>query len=278
MGQESDFDLDATLSRVGAQLERRYGRSQRIVSTETVWVRSFTHDMRPNGSPRRLEFERREEWGTVMDDGMPTVRVFRELRSVNGRQPTERDLDACLTPPLESEDPLAALLPVRQSEVEFSLVGLEVIDGRSVARLDYVPVGEGHATVTLDEDCVSISLRGRSSGEVWVDIESGDVLRFDERLTRPFEFREPEDRPQARPGSIALERDDLSIRYERVTFQDPHETLMLPRSVEHSWVVQGSGFVPRYYRNQEFSNHRRFVTDSRVLGAAGAAADEPGPR
>ena len=61
LGQEPLFDLEATLVRVGAQLERRYQRSQRIVSTEMVWVKSLTHDMRSNGSPRRLEFERRVE-------------------------------------------------------------------------------------------------------------------------------------------------------------------------------------------------------------------------
>ena len=32
------FDLEVTLARVGAQLERRYQRSQRVVSTEMVWV------------------------------------------------------------------------------------------------------------------------------------------------------------------------------------------------------------------------------------------------
>ena len=277
LGQEPRFDLEATLARVGAQLERRYQRSQRIVSTEMVWVRSFTRDMRSNGSPRRLEFERRVEWGTSEADGVPTVTVFRELRSVNGREPQQRDLDACLMPLSETEDPLSALLPVRQVEFEFSLGELDWIDGRRVARLDYVPLEEGLAEVTWDEDCVSISLPGRSRGEAWVDVESGDVLRLDERLTRRFEFREPQDRPRARLGWIALERDDVSIRYERVTFENPAETLMLPRSIERSWTVWGSGFVPRYYRSQQFSNHRRFVTGGRIVGAPGTTG-EPGVR
>ena len=269
LGQEPRFDLEATLARVGAQLERRYLRSQRIVSTEMVRVRSFTHDMWSNGSPRRLEYERRVEWGTSEEDGVPTVTVFRKLRSVNGREPQQRDVDACLTPRPEAEDPLSALLPVRQVEFEFSLGKVESIDGRQVARLDYLPLEEGLAEVTWDEDCVTISLPGRSRGEAWVDVESGDVLRLDERLTRRFEFREPEDRPRARPGWIALERADLSIRYQRVTFENPAETLMLPRSIERGWTLQGSGFVPRYYRSQQFSNHRRFVTDGRLVGTPG---------
>ena len=162
LGQAPIVDLEATLARVGAQLERRYQRSQRIVSTEMVWVRSFTRDMRPNGLVQRLEFERRVEWGTSEGDGVPTVTVFRELRSVNGREPQQRDADACLTPRAESEDPLSALLPVRQEEFEFSLAEPEWLDGRRVARLDYVPLAEGLSEVTWDDDCVSISLSGRS--------------------------------------------------------------------------------------------------------------------
>lgn len=276
LGQEPLVDLEATLARVGAQLERRYQRTQRIVSTEMMWVRSFTRDMRSYEAPRRLEFERRVEWGTSGEDGVPTVTVFRKLLSVNGREPQQRDLDACLTPQSEEEDPLSALLPVRQGKFEFSLGELERIDGRRVARLDYVPLEEGLAEVIWDEDCVSISLPGRSRGRAWVDVESGDVLRLDERLTRRFEFREPRDRPRARPGWIALERDDVSIRYQRVTFDNPAETLMLPRSIERSWTLQGSGFVPRYYRSQQFSNHRRFVTDGRLVDAP--ETDEPGIR
>ena len=277
LGQEPLFDLEATLVRVGAQLERRYQRSQRIVSTEMVWVRSFNHNMRSNGSPRRLEFERRVEWGTSEENGVPTVTVFRELRSVNGREPQQRDLDACLTPRSEAEDPLSALLPVRQVEFEFTLGELEWINGRRVARLGYAPLEEGRAEVTWDEDCVSIALPGRSRGEAWVDVESGDVLRLDERLTRRFEFREPEDRPRQRPGWIALERNDLSIRYQRVTFKNPAETLMLPRSIEHSWMSRASGIATRYYHSQQFSNHRRFVTDGRLVGAPGTTG-EPGVR
>ena len=283
LGQETAFDLETTLARLGAQLERRYQQTQRIVSTEMVWVRSFTREMRSNGSARRLEFERRVEWGTSEENGVPSVTVFRDLRSVNGREPKQGDEDACLTPAATTEDPLSAFLPVRQVEFDFSLRELEQIDSRLVARLEYVPVVEGSADVTWDEDCVSISLSGRSRGEVWVDVESGDVLRLDEHLTGQFDFRVPDERALTGPRQLTLERDDRSIRYERVTFENPVETLMLPRSIERSWVFRGGGFVPRYYRRQQFSNHRRFVTDGRLVGVGGTADDggrrqpEPAP-
>lgn len=264
LAQES-VDLETILGRVGARLERRYERSQRIVSTEMVSVQSFDHDNHAAGLPRRLEFERREEWGELEDEGVPIVTVRRQLRSVNGREPTERDLEACLNPRLEAVDPLSDLLPARQRRFAFSLDGVSRVDSRRVARLEFVPKEAGPGEVTWDEDCVSISLRDRARGRVWVDVETGDVLRLDQHLWQRFEFREPPDRRPSRAQLIVLERDDLTIHYEPISFEDPADTLMLPRLIEHSWWLKGAGFVPRYLRTQQFSNHRRFLTDGRVV-------------
>ena len=51
--QTPAVDLDALLGRVGDRLERYFQRAQSIVSTETVWVRSFDRSLRPRGRPRR---------------------------------------------------------------------------------------------------------------------------------------------------------------------------------------------------------------------------------
>ncbi|MDP7693522.1 MAG: hypothetical protein QGG89_16920, partial [Vicinamibacterales bacterium] len=71
LGQEPAFDLEATLARVGARLERHYQRSQRIVSTEKVWVRSCFRAMGPHGGPRRRELEHRGEWNNFGDNRVP---------------------------------------------------------------------------------------------------------------------------------------------------------------------------------------------------------------
>ncbi|HCE02135.1 MAG TPA: hypothetical protein DEQ98_02745 [Acidobacteria bacterium] len=62
-----------------------------------------------------------------------------------------------------------------------------------------------------------------------------------------------------------MERSDLSIRYRAVAFENPTETLMLPDTIDRSWTIRGRGFVPRYFRTHEFSDHRRFVTSGRLL-------------
>ena len=267
--QTPAVDLDALLARVGGRLERYFQRAQSIVSTETVSVRSFDRAMRPRGRPRRLEYEQRVEWDAAGADGVPAVRVMRDLRSVNGRPPGPEDENACLAPDAEGDDPLSVLLPARQVEFDFRLRDVEIVDGRPVARLSFTPIDAQPGEVEWDGDCAHIELEGWYRGDAWVDVGSGDVLRLDEHLTRPFEFREPIDRRGASRRWSRLQRDDTVTRYARIAFEDPDETLMLPRSIERNWAIEGGGFIPRYFRTQRFSNYRRFVTGGRLVDAPG---------
>ena len=263
--QGPSVDLETLLARAGAQLEEHYQRAQRIVSTEKVWVRSFHRNMRSNGSPRHMEFEHRVEWDALDEGEAPTVTVFRELLLVDRRTPTADDLDACLTPVSVDDDPLAVLLPGRQRDSSFRLVGTDQVDGRRVARVTFEPREQGEPEITWEDDCVSLSLPGHSAGEVWIVPETGDVVRLDEHLMGRFEFQEPPERARDIPARLTLERSDVSIRYNRVGFEDPPETLMLPEAIESSWTLTGPGFVPRYVRRQEFTDHRRFVGDGRIV-------------
>tara|TARA_B100001123_G_scaffold397238_1_gene480303 strand:- start:2669 stop:3580 length:912 start_codon:yes stop_codon:yes gene_type:complete len=263
--QSRPGDLESLLTRAGAQLEEHYQRAQRIVSTEKVWVRSFHRNMRSNGSPRHMEFEHRVEWDAAGAGLPPTVTVFRDLLQVDGRSPTADDRDACLMPVEVDQDPLAMLLPYRQKEFSFRLVGDERVDDRQTTRVAYEPLEQGDPKITWEDDCVSLELPGHSAGELWIDPETGDVVRLDEHLMGRFEFREPPERARDIPARLTLERSELSIRYNRVRFEDPPETLMLPEAVESSWTLVGPSFVPRYVRRQEFSDHRRFVGDGRIV-------------
>lgn len=259
-------DLEVMLARVGDRIERHFQRSQSIVSTETVSVRSFDRSMRSRGRMRLLEYERYVEWDAAGPDGGLSVRIARELRSVNGLPPGPADEDACLAPETEDDDPLSVLLPARQVESDFRLGGVETVDGRPVAKLSFTPLDTRPGEVEWEGDCVHIELEGWYGGDAWVDVESGEVLRLDRRLTRRFEFRERgAERPRGSLRWNRLERDDSSIRYARIAFEDPDETLMLPRSIEHNWSIEGGAFVPRYSRTHRFSNYRRFVTGGRLL-------------
>jgi hypothetical protein len=64
--------------------------------------------------------------------------------------------------------------------------------------------------------------------------------------------------------SMVIERADSSIRYRAVKFDDPDETLMLPRSIETTTVWRNAS-INRMRMTQQFSDYRRFVTDGRIV-------------
>ena len=70
------------------------------------------------------------------------------------------------------------------------------------------------------------------------------------------------------------ERADVSAELAVLLLEAPDEVLMLPRSIEKSWSLEGGGVVPRYFRSQHFENYRRFVTEGRLVGAPAAESGE----
>jgi hypothetical protein len=137
------------------------------------------------------------------------------------------------------------------------------MDGRTALMLDYRAVAAGEPQIDWQEDCVTISLPGRSRGRIWVEAATDDVLRLDEHLVGRFEFSVPA--KQMRSGwasHVVLERADSTIRYRRVDFQDPDERLMVPASIETVTVFRGAS---RTRITQRFSDYRRFLTGGRLV-------------
>ena len=63
---------------------------------------------------------------------------------------------------------------------------------------------------------------------------------------------------------MTIERYDTSVRYRRVMFSDPDETLLLPSSIETLSIVRNGG-TPRLRTTQTFSDYKRFVANSRIV-------------
>ena len=258
-------DLAQTLARVGQQVERWYERAQNVVSTESMWIQPLRADLTPAGFPRRLTFELRVGWdpNRAGPGGVPVAHVLREAIDVNGRSPRGADGAGCMDPKPVSPEPLAMLLPARLDESEFSAAGTARVDGRPALRIDYRGRSAEPPEIAWRDDCVSVTLQG--TGRVWVDAETYDVLRLDERLAGRFEFDVPPE--QVRRGaarSMVIERADSSIRYRRVEFEDPQETLLLPASIDTVTVIRG-GRTQRIRTTQRFSDYRRFLTDGRIV-------------
>jgi hypothetical protein len=257
--RESPSELGALLSRVGLHVREYYVRAQSLVCIEKVRVIPADRD----GFARQLVYEQRIAWDAAEDgDGIPEANVVRQLRTINGRAPRKGEEPGCLDPKSASPEPLALFLPHHRDEYEFSRAGETDVDRRRVLMLDYKERPAGPPEITWKNDCISVSLPGRAKGRIWIDPANDEVMRLDEHLG-VFEFRVPDKYHRSGPAWMRLERADTSIRYKRVAFREPDETLMLPSSIETvvMWGAGGSSY--RIY--QEFTEYKRFLTDAHIV-------------
>src|SRR5262245_20878872 len=256
---------DTSVTRVGDYVERYYARAQSVVVDENVTIEPLGLDLRSDGFARRLTYELRVEWNPDVTEDESPAKVTRQLLAINGRPPRPGDEPGCLDPRSTSPEPLAFLLPERREKFIFKAAGLGRVDGRVALMIDYRSVRPEEPKAEWKEECVSIDLPGRARGRIWADPETAEILRLDEGITGLVDVPVP--RKQQRAGGspyMTIERADSSIRYRRVPFTDPDETLVLPSSIETVTIVRNSG-SPRTRISQAFSNYRRFVTGSRIV-------------
>lgn len=259
--QQADAVSASVLGRVAEYVEEYYSRAQSIVALETVTVQNVTRDLAGDGFPRRFVYNLRVEW-TPSASGTPEASLTRELISVNGRAPRPGDEPHCTAPRPISPEPLAMFLRERQSDFLFSRQETVRLDGRDAVRVDYRLREPEDDRIEWDRECVSMNFPARLRGRVWLDGQSGAVLRIDEGANGPVEVRAP--RQQQRAGlapSLLFERWNVSIRYRAVTFSDPDETIMLPASIDAISMARSNGTR----RTQTYSNYRRFVTGGRIV-------------
>jgi hypothetical protein len=260
-------ELPGLLERVAASVIRYYARAQSIMCIETVRLQSLGSDLLSDLSPaRRLDYELRVAWDPAEAGGKPDASVVRDILRINGRPPRPKDEPQCMDPKDISPEPLAIFLPENQKDMIFTLAGRSKVNGRAAVMIDYKWREAGPITTSWSaKDCFSISLPGRTRGRVWVDLETDDVLRFDERLSGMFDATLPKHpRKPNVPGYVTVDRLDSSIVYKAVEFSDPEERVMLPASISTVTVIRNAG-TPRLRTTQAFSNYQRFITGGRIV-------------
>ncbi len=259
-------DLEALLNRVAARVAQYYQRARDVICLETVRLQSLGSNLAPEGYLRVLAYELRVSWEPAPDAStVPEATILREIRAVNGRPPRPVDARGCMDPQPVSPEPLAMFLSQRRQQYEFLSAGVGRVGDRRALMIDYRSMVKGAADVTWTNDCVRISIPGRTRGRVWIDEATGEVLRLDEHLVGQFETPVPAAHARfGAEGPIVVERSESSIRYRSIAFRDPEETIVLPASIETLRVMRGVG-VPRLRTWQVFSNYKRFITDARLV-------------
>jgi hypothetical protein len=263
-----DSGLAPLLARVSARVEEFYSRARTVTSRETVRFQQLAGDFSPVGFARQLVYELRLAWDPQADGSSPLeAKVLRNLMTVNGRPPRPKDEPECTDPESISSDHLTMLLPQKRGEYVFTPGAPARLDNRPATTINFRNVSKDTPEVVWTEDCVRVSVPGRTRGRIWIDAETLDVLRIDEQLTGIFDFP-TSDRIARRQGILhmSLDRYDFTVRYQEVKFADPEETLTLPRRVEITSAWRGLG-TRRNRITQEYSDYRRFVTGGRIVPA-----------
>jgi len=259
------------LAQIGDRVAAYYKRAQSVICTEKSVVQAIGSNFAPEGFPRTVESELHVE--ADAGDLPGEAKVVRQVRKVNGRAPREKDSKeraGCTDPNPLSTEPLSFLLPAHRSEYVFAAAGTGKEKNRDTLVIDFASANR-KSRLELSEDpkvregCFNWSGDVAVKGRVWVDAANYDVLRVDQRFMSVVDVRVP-DRLQRRynfSNTVVVERSDVTIRYRKVAFSDPDETMLLPESIDMLMLIHGGLESTR--RNQTFSDYRRFLTGGRVV-------------
>src|SRR5262245_27439632 len=270
--QAASTDVTNVLQRVGDKVAEFFARAQSIMCLEKVSLQKLGMTYGADGPARFVESELRLSWEPSPDDPTPTAaRTLRQVVRVNGAPPRKKDYDNCTTPEQQDseEQPLSMLLPSQREKYAFSYSGRDSIDRREAIVLAFREIRKPTVDVSLvkdKEDCISFDIEGGMRGRIWIDAETHDVLRLDRSLSGLVEIPLPR-KVARRPGAIpywTMERWDSSIRFKRVTFQNPEETMVLPVESTTLQITRGAG-TPRLRTSTQYHAYQRFITAARVV-------------
>jgi hypothetical protein len=265
-------DIEALMRSVGDRVVDYYRRAQHVVCLEQSTVQPIQSNWAPDGFARTVESELRVEHEAV--DGAQPVKatVVRDIHRINGRPPRERDSkdrSGCTDPSPSSPEPLAFLLPAHRDEYRFASPREGSEKNRAALIIDFMSATrKSRPELVTDErghdDCFDWSGPLATTGRVWVDAKTHDVLRVDRRLAGPVDVQVSRhlQRQYSLAPWVVIERDDQTMRYAAVAFKDPDEVMLLPESIESTTVVRGGLQSTR--RIERFSRYRRFLTAGRV--------------
>lgn len=270
-GAALQIEVGGVLQRAGARVVEYFARAQSIVCLEKVSLQRLSSGFGAEGPARFVESELRLSWEPTEENPTPTVaHTLRQVIRVNGAPPRKKDYDNCTTPEQQTseEQALSILLPHQLEKYTFTYDKHDTIDRRDAIVIAYREIKKPTVDVSLvkdKEDCVSFDIQGGTRGRIWIDVETYDVLRLDRSLNGLVEIPLPRKITTfGRALHWTMERWDSTIRFKRVSFQDPEETLVLPVTSSTLQVTRGAG-TPRLRTSTQYVSYRRFMTGGRII-------------
>lgn len=251
-------DLVPILEGLAQRTQQYYDRFISIICTETVETQDLRFNLAPVGRPRITVYELRVVRDPREEKDRASFRVERTLQSVNGRPARKNQRAECTDPKTGTPEPLGFLLAANQPRYRFSTAHAK--DGPPGAHaLDFIESPPERVRVRWEGRCFEAE-GGGQQGRVWFDPSTYDVIQIDLRLSQPFVIPLPNGYFGVRPA-IRVERSEMTLRFSRVEFQQPDESVLLPDSVNTLHVLRGA---PSLRINQKFGNYRRFLTKAEI--------------
>jgi hypothetical protein len=162
------------------------------------------------------------------------------------------------------------LLPAHRAEYTFVSGGPGKGKDRNTLIIEFIsskPEGKGELAEDPrgHADCFTWSLPVVMKGRVWVDANTYEVVRVEQRMAGFAEITVPTKLARRHNlwDMVVVERHDTTIRYKTIPFHDPEEAMLLPESIETLVVVRGG--LESIRSRQVFSDHRRFMTAGRIV-------------
>jgi hypothetical protein len=222
---------NATLLRARNQIDRFFEQTSNVVCNEDIAQTLVGKNDKPiYREESKFEYQLLASGRT----GSLKLNETREPRKVAFRDPTKTLL---ITNGFASM--LLVLHPSYEPSFVFEPVSEEIIDGRTLVKIHFKPIAGTSSPA-------AIQLRSRNyplplTGEVWIDTESGAVVKLISHLESSLD-------------DIGLHDIRSEIHYAIVQFRDPQESYWMPSS-----AVIDVETPKQHWRNvHRFTDYRRF--------------------
>lgn len=282
LSNSATTDKDATqlknlLERVGERIQKYQDTMFSIAFTEVLRQQELQSDGTSKNKPKEFVYE-----SIVVSRASPANQqnsfpvITRTLKSVNGKPTEQKNLpqrSKCVetNPRPVYGDPLTFLLPKNQTDFIFSYAGEADLDGHKTAviLINQPPASEPVKIVDTG-DCFRLSRSLRRQGKVWIDLNTYDVVQLQWQLAESFSGKTPAGVakfgifPVFRSAKeLRYEKQEMTIRFRPVTFQNPEQVLLLPSFSEAAWILTG-GRIAGFRTTTDYTRYRRFLTSVEI--------------
>jgi hypothetical protein len=275
--------LESLLDKTGQHVKETNDEIVGLAWSETIITEELDENLRLKAKPREYRYDAIVVRQKSPENPAQTRLVAsRELKTVDGKRKTQAELKSgkCKDPnpsPVYGM-PLGFLVPPERAKYTFSALGFEPArDGRQLltvsVNLKLSLQAPARPEANVDDGCFRLTGIPSPEGKIWIDPEKNEVVKVTWQQPEPIEFALPAGVNRKgplfvfRPGrQLRLERQESRTVFERVNFEAPSQTIMMPLEQESLTLISGAR-SPGTRVTIRYSQFKRFLTDVRVREA-----------